>query len=244
MMWLDWDTALATLGHDQEVKQSYFNMLTSHLRPDVFCDIGANYGSHSLLFLAHGVQTLTFEPNRICMERFRELCAANQLTPTIHDCALGDEEGTIDLFFPPRETWLGMTSESGALPTEIPDGWSKISAPLYRFDHFLPELAGKRVLVKIDAEGAEDKILLGAKAVIAACRPIIIFECWAEPQFRKPLSDLFEACDYAIGELPWSPAQSLKELTHSDFMRSGASNFVAAPSELRAEPLDQKSTLS
>jgi hypothetical protein len=40
--WLDWDSALAVLGHDLEVKQFYAKLLGSRYRPEVFIDIGAN----------------------------------------------------------------------------------------------------------------------------------------------------------------------------------------------------------
>ena len=234
-MWLDWDSALALLGNDLEVKQTYFNIMESNLRPEIFCDIGANYGSHSLLFLTRGIQTISFEPNRVCVDRFKELCAANHVTPVIHQCALGDQESAIDLVFSPRDTWAGTTLESER-STDVPEGWSKISVPLHTFDRFLPDLVGKKMLVKIDAEGAEDRILRGAKAVIAACRPIILFECWEDPDFRQPLIDAFQGYDYSIGELPWAPGSGFKRLTDSEFIHSKATNFIGAPNEHLAVP--------
>jgi hypothetical protein len=55
-MWLDWFVALATLGDDVTVKKTYAAIVSSW-KPDLFLDVGANYGTHSLLFLAHGIST-------------------------------------------------------------------------------------------------------------------------------------------------------------------------------------------
>jgi len=59
-MWLDWDNAVSLSGHDIEVKKTYLSLLGSRRRPELFLDIGANYGTHSLLFLVHGVDTIAF----------------------------------------------------------------------------------------------------------------------------------------------------------------------------------------
>src|SRR5262245_16874733 len=70
----DWDMALSILGHDVLVKESYRNLLRFSKRPDLFIDIGANYGTDSILFLVCGVRTISFEPNALCHRSFRELC--------------------------------------------------------------------------------------------------------------------------------------------------------------------------
>jgi hypothetical protein len=57
--WLDWGLSLATLGHDSDVKQTYRTLLQSLRRPDLFIDVGANYGTHSVLFLGSGVETIS-----------------------------------------------------------------------------------------------------------------------------------------------------------------------------------------
>src|SRR5437016_329421 len=47
--WLDWDYAVSILGHDAEIKRTYASLIMSSIAPDLFVDIGANYGTHSLL---------------------------------------------------------------------------------------------------------------------------------------------------------------------------------------------------
>jgi hypothetical protein len=53
--WLDWDLAVSIVGHDLEIKEEYEILINSTERPELFIDIGANYGTHSLLFLVHHI---------------------------------------------------------------------------------------------------------------------------------------------------------------------------------------------
>ena len=62
-LWLDWDLAVSILRHDTELMETYAGLIGHRsYRPQVFVDIGANYGTHSLLFLVHGLPALSFEP--------------------------------------------------------------------------------------------------------------------------------------------------------------------------------------
>lgn len=61
--WLDWDTALSVAGQDIEIRETYEALIGSSERPDLSIDIGAHYGTHSLLFLVHQIKTISVEPN-------------------------------------------------------------------------------------------------------------------------------------------------------------------------------------
>src|SRR5207244_1596467 len=98
--------AVSLLGHETEIKQTYERLLLSRHRPTCFIDVGANYGGHSMLFLAHGIRTISVEPNEQCHAFFRQVAALNQVECDIRQVALGKEESIVDLWFPPTETWL------------------------------------------------------------------------------------------------------------------------------------------
>src|SRR3954453_3735677 len=53
-LWLDWDSAISIVGHDIEIKQTYAELVKSDERPALFLDVGANYGTHSILLLSAG----------------------------------------------------------------------------------------------------------------------------------------------------------------------------------------------
>src|SRR5829696_4519320 len=106
--WLDWAIALSILGHDVDIKRVYLNAITSLVdRPDLFIDIGANTGTHSILFLVHGIDTICFEPNASCRQTLAALCAANGVLPKVEPYCLGARSAIVNLAFPVRETWLG-----------------------------------------------------------------------------------------------------------------------------------------
>src|SRR5262245_49246131 len=106
--WLDWGHALGVLGHDAEIKRTYEMLLFSD-RPDLFVDIGANYGIHSMLIAAAGVSVLAFEPNPHCLNDYtRAIMSLNGITSLQWESiALGNSNGMVELSFPERETWLG-----------------------------------------------------------------------------------------------------------------------------------------
>jgi FkbM family methyltransferase len=225
--WLDWDTALSILGHDVEVKETYQNLISEH-RPDVFLDIGANYGTHSLLFLIHGVQTITFEPNSTCHRYFSEACALNGLKGQIEKVALGDIGGRVTLKYPKEETWLGATDADTQARIGKERQLVAEDVEQRQLDSYLATLAGRRVLIKIDTEGNEYKVLLGAKQILLECRPLVIFEDTYTTS-RGPLFELFSASKYEICELPWSPRAYSEPLSGDEFVSKRSTNFIAVP---------------
>ena len=70
-MWLDWDSALSITGHDIEIKSTY-EYLLERLNLKCVFDVGANYCTHSILFLSNDIKTYSFEPNKKCFEFFNE----------------------------------------------------------------------------------------------------------------------------------------------------------------------------
>ena len=93
-VWLDWDLALSAVGHEPEIKDFYVKLLNSRFKPDIFCDIGANYGIHSALFLSAGIPSMAFEPNPACKAYFNILHSLNRFEHmTWYPVALGENPG-------------------------------------------------------------------------------------------------------------------------------------------------------
>jgi FkbM family methyltransferase len=226
--WLDWDAAMSVLGHEVEIKQTYAALLRSRERPDLFVDVGASYGLHSLLFLAHGIDTLSFEPNPECNRYFRELCRFNGLAPTLFPVALGDHQASAELWFPETETWLGSIRKE-----RFPPGTDLVHCPI-AVDTLDDHLAGRRhpsrLLIKLDAEGSEAAILRGASRTLSEHRPIIIFESFRDVG-RAEIHELLSRSDYRIGRLPWAPGRPEPIETRQEFLEDADSNFLAMPVE-------------
>lgn len=222
--WLDWGMAVSLLGHDQEVKQTYAAIVSSGERPAQFIDVGANYGSHSLLLHTSGVPTLSFEPNPGCVTYLKRWAAANDISPDIEQVALGDGCGDVSFDFPIKATWLGMISDK----EELPEGYQRITVPLRRLDDYMDRLAPGPLLIKLDAEGAEPAIIRGSVRLITERCPMIIFECWEDPTARQELVDAF-AGRFEFYSLPWSPIGNSPPMNSAEFVRASGTNFIAVP---------------
>lgn len=233
-LWLDWDSAVSILGHDAEVKETYEAFITSPThRPDLFIDIGANYGTHSLLFLVHGIDTLTFEPNRSCHDYFLEICRLNNVTPTLHHLALGERAGTIELTYPEHDTWLGSTNAEVTKQFDASQKLITETVKVAKLDDFTVEATGKRVLIKIDTEGNELTVLRGAERTLSDVGPTILFECWHD-KTRKDLFASFSSHGYVLFHLPWGPDGKSTPLSAQEFQTSDLLNFVAVPQNCRS----------
>lgn len=186
-MWLDWESAVSVVGHDIEVKQTYEELLKSNNPPELFIDIGANYGTHSLLFLAHQIPTITFEPNAACYEYLNEICSLNHLRPDLRKLALGDTTGEIEIRFPENETWLG--SVNARVQQTMASDRKIVSSivPIERLDCVLELDQPRRVLMKIDVEGNELAVLKGAEQFLEQLQPNIILECFRDEDTREGL---------------------------------------------------------
>ncbi|MBL8132016.1 MAG: FkbM family methyltransferase [Anaerolineae bacterium] len=224
--WLDWDTALSILGHEPHVKRTYAAAIAGG-RPDLFVDIGANYGTHSLLFLSQGVETLTFEPNAACHDYFREACALNSFTPALESVALGAAAGELELVFPEQETWLGATDAAAQSALAGQANLIRRRVEMRPLTAYAERFAGRRALVKIDTEGAELDILRGAADILRNHAPLLIFESFPGEQ-RGRLFDLLAGVGYRITPLPWSPGGSAAAFTRDGFLASGDMDFFAA----------------
>jgi FkbM family methyltransferase len=226
--WLDWDLALSVVGPYLKAKATYSALLRSSSRPELFVDIGANYGTHSLIFLAQGVTTLCIEPNPLCVEHLRSLCRLNGFSPSIEEVALGASHGEIELRYVENATWLGTTRLREARDEHEDAGLIVRSVSLRTLDDYLPPLSGHRILMKIDTEGSELPILVGAARTLRELRPLVVFESLL-PQERESLFDLFHRFEFTVLSLPWDPSRPKPALTLAAFMASRATNFLAKP---------------
>lgn len=228
--WLDWDAALSVLGHEPEIKETYRTLLSGRARPDLFVDIGANYGMHSLLFLVSGVDTISFEPNSSCNAYIRELCEVNDVTPRLEHLALGAEHGQLELLYPERETWLGSLDAAvvDRLRTSVELCHENVTVRI--LDDYLAQLEGRRVLVKIDVEEHEHAVLAGATETLRRLRPLVLFESHRGNR-RQPVFDLFERQGYRLAHVPLISGAPLRLVPRDEFLGSPRDNFFALPAE-------------
>ena len=228
-LWMKWPAAIGLLGHDAPVKETYANILASRHRPDVFVDIGANYGTHSLLHAASGVRTIAFEPNATCAAFSAELFRANSATVEWNKLALGRDKREVVLSFPADDPSLGSVSDQGQ-QQPARDDLTRDVVEQRRLDDC--NIGGGKLLVKIDVEGRELDVFHGAAQLIARARPMIIFESNKDSMTRRQLFEFLDQCSYVVAALPWQPDAPTDSIPAAVFFASSATNFIALPQEI------------
>lgn len=152
------------------------NLLMKFVGPgDVMVDVGANIGTFAVPFArAVGETGLVhaFEPQRLVFQMLCANVAINNLINVVtHPSALGAEAGSIHV--PPlpygEELSIGQNNfASLSLGGDVGE-----LVPIVTIDS-LPLTACK--LLKIDVEGMEHQVLLGARRTILSFRPIMYVE--------------------------------------------------------------------
>jgi len=148
------------------------------LRPGMtVLDIGAHHGLYTLLAsrrVGKRGRVIAFEPSPRERKRLRRHLWLNRSkNVAVQSCALGDEHREAELFLVTgREDWCNSLRAP-----QIDARTVTVRVELERVDDVLEKLGVARVdFIKLDVEGAELSILRGARATLAASRPIILAE--------------------------------------------------------------------
>lgn len=129
------------------------------LRPeDLFIDVGANIGTYSVLAAELGAEVIAVEPNGDNAARVRANLALNGYEADLREVVLTDTAKTVH-FSTDQDSENHITEDGGENVTTMPG---------QPFD----DLTGGRYVrgTKIDVEGAEHQVLLGARESLAAGR--------------------------------------------------------------------------
>jgi len=153
-------------------------MLEQIKEGDVVIDVGANIGYYSMLFskkVGEKGRIYAFEPDKTNYEILVKNIRENKLKNVkVIKGALGSKN-SIKTMFKSADN-LGdhrLFSDKLAI-----SGYEKIK--VYNLDNYLKKRKEKRKinLIKIDTQGWEPEVMLGAKKTIEKFRPTIFFEYW------------------------------------------------------------------
>jgi FkbM family methyltransferase len=129
-------------------------------------DIGANIGNHSLYFSDYFQQVLSFEPNP---RTYKVLQLNAELAKNVLCCNEGISDTNTELLLETCNTNSGRSAITGS------DTGHVRSIRVKALDSVIDETETVR-LIKIDVEGHEEKVLIGAEQTIRRNKPIILFE--------------------------------------------------------------------
>jgi FkbM family methyltransferase len=159
--------------------------VSSLVRPgDHVIDAGANIGFFTMLLagaVGPGGSVRAFEPLEYLFDALTRSTAENRFESRVeaHRVALSDMPGTARLRHAPSTTNFGGAHLVAG--GETPHGHEDVSVPMEPLDAFLDE---RRVaFIKMDVEGAEPRLIRGARALLERDRPAILSELH-DPQLR------------------------------------------------------------
>jgi len=189
---------------DFEAKlEAFYNQLD--LDGTTIIDIGAHIGRHAIpLAKKIGPAGLlyAFEPIPLIRNRLNENIYASGLNNVVVlPFALSTKREVADFTYVPN-----LPEESGLkerrIYNDIPSEFQKIKVGVFQLDDLIP-LGSKVSFLKIDVEGGELDVFLGASNLLESSRPIVAFECGAASflgyhEAPDRIFDIFDALGYQI----------------------------------------------
>lgn len=140
-------------------------------------DVGANLGlyTHQLSHLARVCHSFEAAPELVAI--LRKAYPARDGRVVVHHVALADEPGTVELRIPVSRRFQGYSTieadnDIGA-KVDLSAGLRRISVEARTLDSFSLTGVG---FIKIDVEGAEQRVLAGARALLRREQPIVLVE--------------------------------------------------------------------
>jgi len=159
-----------------------YNISNKNIYGKVIIDAGANLGVFSIYAAKLGAKKIyAFEPIAGTCAQLMKNITLNELGAVIVPCnsALGEKKGKKKMFY-------NFAGDAGA---SFGKQYSKSMSQMVEIepiDSFMQK-KGKLDFIKIDAEGYEEKILLGAKNTIRRYKPILSFSAYHKPDDKVRL---------------------------------------------------------
>jgi FkbM family methyltransferase len=165
---------------------------------ELFVDVGASLGQYTFFankILKNG-KILCLEPDPLRFRRLQELTlqwarsSTNQINPIQAAAAEGD--GKVRFFVTNANTSGGLFEHDLADPDlRHSTEWTEIEVDCISLDNLLKDSTPD--FVKIDVEGAEYRVVLGAREILkqGKCRFLVEIHPWGDPSVEKLPADIF-----------------------------------------------------
>ncbi|NQY09682.1 MAG: FkbM family methyltransferase [Flavobacteriales bacterium] len=178
----------------------------------VYLDVGSNRGQSivsMMLFSPENVNIVGFEPNKVVCDKIEKMFFKNQRVE-MHNVGLAGENKAFDFYIPFYRNWMfdGLSSfdlvgVNQWLKTRI-YGYDESKFRLRKVNcvtRKLDDFGLNPYFIKIDVEGFEAEVLVGATETIKEHTPILLLEC-INDQAKKFLEENgYELFSFINGKL-------------------------------------------
>lgn len=193
-------------------EEQFFMRLAPSLRGKTVYDIGSYEGVFSAFFArAIGPEgtLIIFEPNPECQALTSTNLKLNGFRFHMEPVGLGEKEARMILTYPSREPARSTLDLeiAGMIDQEQRSGVKRANVNIERLDDLLKKRAFKAPdFLKIDTEGAELGVVLGAEETIRAYRPVMYIEMHGADMKQKmalqrEMHSLLQSWGYLIEDL-------------------------------------------
>jgi FkbM family methyltransferase len=165
---------------------------------DVCFDIGSYHGFFAGVMWVAGASAIhCFEPNPANLATIHELKELNPGLPIeVHGLAIGGEDSADAEFATMPELTMGKLATSTFQPGALRG--DSLRVRLARLDSLLRDATIPAPdVIKIDVEGAELDVLLGAQSLLTTVKPGIFLEAHS-PQLARDCNALLESVGYVV----------------------------------------------
>jgi FkbM family methyltransferase len=158
------DVGKAILANSFETAELEYikNELTND---SVFIDIGSNTGVYSLVIASKSsdIQVHAFDPINLNTSLLASSIDINSFSNiTVNKTCVGDYDGTVEFSISSDSAYSSML-DSGRKP-EL----TKVNLPIIKLDTYIRDMGISKVdIIKIDVEGAEKLVILGASNILS-----------------------------------------------------------------------------
>jgi len=199
--------------------------VTEHCKPGwVVCDIGAHHGYFSLLMskiIGTGGYCFAFEPLSENYDCIVKTIQANSLTNiTVEQLAVSNHSNQKELHTIPQE-FAKSRFVNNIAPSEAYKFSKTVIVKTTSLDDYFKNCGIPRIdMIKIDVEGAESQVIVGAQSILNKYNPILIMEihaCGKDDLAKHPIVIDLEGIGYQI------------DVLNVDHWRSNNQHILASP---------------
>jgi FkbM family methyltransferase len=201
-----WNTALAWRWPPnlpvRILYEEYTDYRLSNLRggspqePHLLLDVGANDGTHSCFFARAGWECIAFEPQPSCIAYLRRISELNSFDRIVAEqCVVGAEEATGVAFYTSDSTWFSSLDRESVERFERAETHH---VDMITLDGYCEAHGLRPSCIKIDVEGRELSVILGAKRLLEASLPDLFIEVSADSQVRTGLWNRLVPLGYRV----------------------------------------------